>query len=68
MELKLPREGDCDMSNHLEITKVSRCDFTGDVKLVCATLSSAAVSDPVVFCSYVDDDNMIALYVNMLSP
>ncbi|KQY86852.1 hypothetical protein [Pelomonas sp. Root1444] len=68
MELKLPREGDYDMSNHQEITKLSQRGLTGYVKVVCATTSSAAVSDPVVFCSYVDDDNMSALYVNMLSP
>ena len=55
------------MSNHLEITKVSRCDFTGDVKLVCATLSSAAVSDPVASDLYVDDANMGELYTGMLS-
>lgn len=56
------------MSNHQEITKLSQRGLTGYVKVVCATTSSAAVSDPVVFCSYVDDDNMSALYVNMLSP
>ncbi|WP_310349274.1 hypothetical protein [Pelomonas aquatica] len=39
------------MSNHLEITKPSRCDLTGYVKVVGATPSNAALGDPGVLIS-----------------
>ena len=34
------------MSNHLEITKLSRCDLTRYVKVVCATTSTQRSAIP----------------------